>query len=94
MERELGSVNEHWINQQINRRRFDGQVVCVRVTVNESDLNMVLSTPTCPSNGCGGRPPRPHEREVFNLWDKHKLNEIEFTGGNLIGFLKRLKRTV
>lgn len=32
-EGELGSIEESWINQQINRRRADGLSVCVRVVV-------------------------------------------------------------
>jgi len=45
---DLSDVNESWINQQINRRRQDGIEVCVQVKINQDDLNMVLSTPTCP----------------------------------------------
>lgn len=92
VERELASADEHWINQQINRRRADGQTVCVRVTVHEGDLNMVLSTPTCGASGGGGRSPRPQEKEVFDLWNQRGLNDADFTGGNLVAFLKQLKR--
>ncbi len=92
MERELASADEHWINQQINRRRADGQTVCVRVTVHEGDLYMVLSTPTCGASGGGGRPPRPREKEVFDLWNHGGLNDADFTGGNIVAFLKQLKR--
>jgi len=90
-ERELGSADESWINQQINRRRNDGQSVCVRVFIKEGDLDMILSTPTCATTGNGGRPPRPHELQILNLWNQQKLNEPEFTGGNVISFLKQLK---
>ena len=90
-ERELDRVDESWINQQINRRRNDGQSVCVRVTIKEGDLDMMLSTPTCASTGNGGRPARPHEIQILNLWNQHKLNEYEFTGWNVISFLKHLK---
>ncbi|MBU4258550.1 MAG: hypothetical protein KKI12_12840 [Proteobacteria bacterium] len=91
-ERELGNVDESWINQQINRRRADGQTVCVKVTVHEDNLNMVLSTSTCGANGGGGRPPRLREKEVFDLWNQRGLNDADFTGGNLVAFLKQLKR--
>lgn len=90
-ERQLDSVDEQWINQQINRRRADGQAVCVRVTVHEDGLDMVLSTPNCTGGG-GGRPPRPQEKEVFDLWNQRGLNDADFTGGNLVAFLKQLKR--
>jgi len=45
-EKELGQVDESWINQQINRRRADGITVCVRVFIKKHDVDMVLSTPT------------------------------------------------
>lgn len=93
-ERDLGSADESWINQQINRRRADGLSVCVRVIVKEGDLDMILSTPTCGSSGGGGRPPRPREKSVFSLWNQPGLNEYDFTGGNLIAFLKQLKHIV
>lgn len=90
-ERDLATADEQWINQQINRRRADGQTVCVRVTVKEGDLSMVLSTPTCGGSGGGGRPPRPQEKEIFNLWNQRGLDDANFTGGNLVAFLKQLK---
>jgi hypothetical protein len=92
-EMDISSADESWINQQINRRRADGLSVCVRVTIKEGDLDMILSTPTCPSTG-GGRPPRPHEQETFNLWNQRGLGERNFTGGNLIAFLKQLRHIV
>jgi hypothetical protein len=90
-DRELDNADERWINQQINRRRADGQTVCVMVTVQEGDLDMVLSTPTCGASRGSGRPPRPGEKEVFDLWNKRGLNKADFTGGNLVAFLKQLK---
>lgn len=91
-EREFASADEQWINQQINRRRADSQPVCVRVTVHEGGLDMVLSTPTCGASGGGGRPPRPQEKEVFDLWNRRGLDDADFTGGNLVAFLKQLKQ--
>jgi hypothetical protein len=91
-ERQLDAVDEQWINQQINRRRADGQTICVRVTVHEGGLDMVLSTPSCGTSGGGGRPPRPQEKEVLGLWNQRGLNDANFTGGNLVAFLKQLRR--
>ena len=90
-ERELSSVSENWINQQLNRRGADGQSVCVIVIIHQDQLNMTLSTPNC-SKGSGGRPPNRYEEQVFNLWEKRGLNQEQFTGGNLIAFLKQLRR--
>jgi hypothetical protein len=93
-ERQLDTVDEQWINQQISRRRADGQSVCVRVTIQEGGLDMVLSTPNCGTSGGGGRPrpPRPQEKEVFDLWNQRGLNDADFTSGNLVAFLKQFKR--
>lgn len=91
-ERELASADEHWIIEQINRRRAYGQAVCVRVTVHQDDLYMVLLTPNCGDSGGNGRPPRAREKEVFDLWNQRGLNDANFTGGNLVAFLKQLKR--
>jgi len=89
-ELELSNTTENWINQQINRRRADGLSVCVRVKINYSCLNMMLSTPTCPTGCSGGRAPNRYEKEVFDLWEKRGLNKEYFTGGNLVAFLKQL----
>ena len=89
-ERELSSVSESWVNQQINRRKADGQSVCVRVIILQDQLKMTLSTPGCPK-GSGGRPPNRYEEQVFDLWERRGLNEEQFTAGNLIAFLKQLK---
>ncbi|MBT4482821.1 MAG: hypothetical protein HOC71_03985 [Candidatus Latescibacteria bacterium] len=93
-EREIGSIDEHWINQQINRRRADGLIVCVRVSIHEGSLNMVLSTPTCGTSGGGNRPPNLQEKDIFDLWNKRGLNDANFTGGNLVAFLKQFKHFI
>jgi hypothetical protein len=91
-ERQLDSVDEQWINQQINRRRAEGHAVCVRVTIHEGGLDMILSTPDCVTSAGGGRPPRPQEKKVFDLWNQRGLNGGDFTGGNLVAFLRQLKQ--
>lgn len=91
-ERDYDSADENWINQQINRRRADGLQVCVRVTIHLGDMDMILSTPTCGSSSRGGRRPRPSEQEVFDLWNQRGLDSPDFTGGNLVAFIKQLRR--
>ncbi|MBF7081708.1 hypothetical protein IT084_01760 [Desulfallas sp. Bu1-1] len=89
---DLKDLDEGWVNQQINKRRQDGFEVCVQVKIQEGNLNMHLSTPTCqkPSGG-GGRAPNDDEKKVFMLWEQMGLNSRDFTGGKLIAFLKRLQ---
>lgn len=66
-ERELASVSENWINQQINRRNADGNTVCVRVIIKEGQLNMSLSSASCPQSATRGRDPNRDELAIFNL---------------------------
>jgi hypothetical protein len=89
-QRDLSGADEQWINQQINRRRAAGETVCVRITIHEDDINVVMATPTCAGGG-GGRPPNPRESAVLDLWGKRGLNEASFTGGNVVAFLKQLQ---
>ncbi len=89
-ERNREDADPSWINQQINRRRKDGPI-CVRVTINNDAINMVLSSGDCPRAG-GGRQARPQEREIFDLWDKHGLNETDFPSGHLVAFIKQLQK--
>lgn len=89
VEREFTNKSESWINQQINRRRADRIKVCVKVTILQHELNMILMTSNCPRGG-GGKQPNHFEKKVFELWEKRGLNSEDFTGGNLIAFLKQL----
>lgn len=91
-ERRFEDADEGWINQQITRRRRDGENVCVRVTIHTDVLNMLLCTPTCGGGFGGCRPPNRHEKEVFDLWNQSGLNCDSFTGGGVVSFLKRVRR--
>ena len=93
-ERRLEEADESWINQQINRRRDEGQPVCVRVTITTTSLNLTLTTPGCAGTGGGGRAPNQREQQVFELWQKRGLNTADFSGGNLVAFLKQLERLI
>ena len=94
---ETGSLihaTESWINEEINRRRHDGQNVCVEVAINTGGLNIRLATPGCGEGAGGGRAPNANEQEVLDLWSKRGFDSADFTGGNLVAFLKQLRRLV
>jgi len=86
------NVDEQWINQQINRRRADGAVVCVQIIIRELDIDMRLSTPSCGGRGGGRRLPNHREKEIFNLWSARGLDQPEFTGGAVVAFLHQVRR--
>lgn len=88
----IEQADEGWINQQIDRRRADGAVVCVQVTVDERDARLTLRTPTCSSNGGGGWNPNPREQRIYALWCERGLNQRDFSGGSVVAFLHQLRR--
>lgn len=91
-ERTIREATPQWITEQINRRRADGLSVCVQVIFDEKPLEFALSTPTCArvGGGGGGRPLNQEELKVLSLWEKLHLNTPEFSGGNLVAFLKQV----
>lgn len=91
-EKALEDASESWINHQVRQRREEGPV-CVQVNLKFNNVQMVLSTPEC--SGCagrGGRQPNPRESEVFQLWEQRHLNQNEWEVGNLIAFLKQVRK--
>lgn len=92
-QRELDRATPRWVNQQVNRRREDAKRVCVKVVIKESRLDFTLSTPSCQMSG-GSRPPRREEREIVDLWDKQGLNGTDFAGGNVVTFLRQLRKKI
>ncbi len=84
---------ESWVNQQINNRRKEGKIVCVRVFIKEDHLNLILSSPGCSLMGRPKRSPfTKQENNILELWNKYRLNTNDFPGGNLIAFLKQVRR--
>lgn len=90
--RRLEDVEESWITQHVNNRRRDGLPACVEVMINTGAVNVRLATPACAPGGGGGRPPRPDEAEIIQLWSKLGLGSDDFSGGNLVAFIKQLRR--
>jgi hypothetical protein len=90
--RPLEDADAQWITQQVNNRLREGLPVCVEVTIRTNGLNVRLATPACGSGGGGGRPPRPDEAEIIQLWSKLKLGSDDFSPGNLVAFTKQLSR--
>lgn len=90
-ERNLEDADPHWITQEIQARRADGQAVCVIVNIVTDELNMRLSTPSCGGGGGGGRAPTAREKAIFDLWHERRLDEADFSPGNVVAFIKQLR---
>ena len=80
-----------WINQQISGRRAAGDFYCVRVSIREPGITIDFSTANCYSSGSGVPNFNYRELAVIELWKKCGLNESDFSGGNLISFLKQFE---
>jgi hypothetical protein len=93
-QRDLGSADPRWVNEQVDGRQRHGLLVCVQVRITSPQLNLHLTTPTCGSGFGGGRPPNRFEREVIELWQRHRLNTVNFDGGQVVSFLSQLRRLV
>lgn len=88
----IDGIDKKWIAQQIRRRRTDKLTVCVKVYIKVRNVDIVLSTPTCPVSGGGGRKPRKRENEIFQLWEDRGLKNENYTIGNLISFFQQLRK--
>jgi hypothetical protein len=94
-ERQYDAGIEPWINQQINRRQADNRIICTEVTIHNDPLNMLLRTPGCETSALGrggNRPPTAQEQSIYDLWGSLGLNDPRYTGGQLVAFLKQLRR--
>jgi hypothetical protein len=87
-------IDENWIIEQISRRQQAGNELCVRVSIKEDPLHMTLSSNGCNKGPGGSRAPNSQEEAVFDLWDKVGMDKAHFTGGNLLAFLKQLRRFI
>jgi hypothetical protein len=92
VEATIDQADQGWINQQINRRREDGANVCVRVRIEEPDVSLMLSTPTCGSGAGGSRALTTRESRIVELWRDRGLTERTFASGSVVAFLQQLKR--
>ena len=87
-------IDENWINQQINRRKGERRPVCVRVTIKDDSVNIILASADCTNIGGGDRPPNSKEQGIFDLWDRVGMKKKECHGNNLVAFLKQLRNII
>ena len=85
-------ADPQWVTQEINRRRQDGQAVCVQVQIHEDGVAVALSTPSCSGGAGGGRAPNAKEQRILELWAQHRLNTNEFGAGELVAFLRQVRK--
>lgn len=89
--RAIEDAHPSWINEQITRRQRDGSQTCVEVVINLGGINLRLATPACGGGG-GGRPPNSNERELVNEWNQRGFSSGQFSGGDLVAFLRHVRK--
>lgn len=56
---ERADLDEGWVARRVAGLRQDREPICVRVTVKDEGVDLVLSAGACPTSGAGGRQPTP-----------------------------------
>ena len=90
-ERDLRDVVVGWLRSSLEELRRSGAAACVRVRIDEGNVDMSLATMDCPG-GEGGRPFRGEEKKIFEEWRRHRLDTAHFTPRDLEEFLAALKK--
>jgi len=93
-EKEWSGVTETWIRDQLGRRRADGQNVCLQLIVRGGEINLMFSSPGCGGGGGGGRPLKPAESRILEIWNEMHLNTADFSSGNVFAMLRRVHQVV
>jgi hypothetical protein len=89
---DFSDINPSWINEQIRKRQDNGIPVCVKIYIQEGNVDLVLSCGDCGAQGGGGvRRPNPDEERVFALWEKFGCKEKPIIPGKITAFLNQIK---
>ncbi|MFL5329176.1 MAG: hypothetical protein ACJ8C4_09685 [Gemmataceae bacterium] len=87
--RQDDGITDGWIQEQIGRRRADGNMPHVTVEI-AGRANVTLSIPSYP--GGVGRRPNDLENQIFGLWRGLELDSPIFTANGLVAFIKGARR--
>jgi hypothetical protein len=90
--RRMEHLEESWITQQVVNRQREQLQVCIEVTIQTGDINVRLSTPGCGPRAGGGRQPSAAEAAIIRAWNDARLTSEDFGPGNVVAFLKKLRR--
>jgi hypothetical protein len=87
-ERSLNDADPHWVEQQINGLRRDGEAVTVVVRIQVGYRELCFVSP--PSGGASRTQYSAAQNAVIALWSKCGMNGASISPGDLISFLKQL----
>ena len=92
LEKDWHDVDQHWLCNLIRGLREAGQSDCVRVRIQDGEVDLSLTTPGCDTGRVGGRALRGREPKIVELWRKLHLDQAGFSCGNVNAFMAQLRR--
>lgn len=94
IEKDWNAVDQNWLCKLIHAMRDAGESDCVRVRVQDSEVDLLLTTPGCAGGIGGSRPLRGREPKIVELWRKLHLDQMGFSCGNVHAFLVQLRKLI
>lgn len=91
-ERKLNEIETNWIHNTIREIQNIGLPICVKILINQGDVNVILSVGDCQSLQGSGEAPNSHEQDIFSLWDRMHVAELPINSGKIVAFLEQVKR--
>lgn len=89
----LSDNYESWLADQINGRKKDSSPVVVEIDIHTNGVDLSFVAHDCPMNlGASSRVYSSREQAVIDLWQDKGLSGTGFSLGDLMSFLKQLKR--
>jgi len=76
-------IDERWINQQVNRRKDEGIALCVRVSIFENGIDLILSSNSCKSGSANNTEFTIRQNRIIDLWKRNHLNTDVFSGDHV-----------
>lgn len=90
-ERPLSSATAGWIRDSVRALASRGMPVCVRVSISDGSISLLLSTPACHDRG-RARELNNEEKKIIDLWMKRGLDQADVNEGQLIAFVNEIKQ--
>lgn len=90
-ERPLSSATSGWMRDSVRALTSRGMEVCVRVSISDGAVDLLLSTPGCNDRARGRRDLNNEEQKIIDRWVKRGLDQIDVNIGQLIAFVNEIK---
>lgn len=87
----VNEIDESWIARQVTGHGNNRIPPCIRLTIEEGSINILLATQGCADSGGGSRLPNREESRIFELWREMQLDGQNFQIEKFIAFFNRVR---